>query len=126
MLSRIHRDHLDRAKRDPAREVPVVDNSDSSMHYRKGLARELSVSMVSPASQVAQNELIGNINEVIESLSENDQQILGLRHLEQLSLSEAATEIGISLDAAKKRYRRAIQKLATVLNPQVSRDTENV
>ena len=123
-LARIHRDHLDRAKRDPTREIVVAQGSEPSSFYKNGLARELSVSMASPASQVAQNELLGNINEVIESLSDVDQQILGLRHLEHLTLSEAATEIGITTEAAKQRYRRAIRKLASVLNPSAGSQSD--
>lgn len=42
---------------------------------------------------------------------EIDREILVLRHIEELSISEAAAELNISVDTAKKRHLRAIRRL---------------
>ncbi len=47
----------------------------------------------------------------INALNENDREILVLRHFEELTNTEAATELGITPAAASKRYVRALERL---------------
>ena len=44
-----------------------------------------------------------------------DREVLTLRHFEQLSSSEAALELNISVEAAKKRHVRALKRLKVIL-----------
>ncbi|MDH3387420.1 MAG: sigma-70 family RNA polymerase sigma factor [Gammaproteobacteria bacterium] len=55
---------------------------------------------------------------MIESLSEQEQHLLGLRFLGELSLDEIAEIMGMGLSATKMRFYRALKKLG----PQLERD----
>ena len=44
-----------------------------------------------------------------------DQEILALRHYEQLSRAETAQVLGIEVAAASKRYLRALKRLQSIL-----------
>lgn len=68
------------------------------------------------ASGIAQRkELLEKVEDAISNLSENDQEILLMRHGEGLSNEEAATVLDIELKAASKRYGRAVRRLASEL-----------
>lgn len=100
-----HRTHLGTQKRAAVREQHIC-TSDSM----DGLAA-LAESMISPASQVARADLALQVRERIAAMDQMDREILILRHVEELSVVEAAAELGITLEAAKKRHLRAIRRL---------------
>jgi RNA polymerase sigma-70 factor, ECF subfamily len=47
----------------------------------------------------------------IERMGEADQEVLGLRYLDQLAFDEIAAVLVISLSAAKMRHLRALERL---------------
>ena len=51
----------------------------------------------------------------LEQLEPLDREVLALRHFEQLNGPESAEILGISHDAVKKRYIRALEKLQRIL-----------
>lgn len=110
----VHRRHFGAAKRDPRREehrpAPNHAASDSS-----ALAVEFSACMTSPSQAVARAELQLQLQQMIEGLDPLDREILALRHFEELSNNEAATELDISKSAASKRYVRALERLKSVM-----------
>jgi len=50
---------------------------------------------------------------MIAEMPDLDREILLLRHVEEMTVSEAAAELNISVEAAKKRHLRAIRRLQT-------------
>ncbi len=100
-----HRTHLGTLKRAASMEEPT-NNSDSD----PGL-EALAESMISPASKVANADLAAKVRELITEMDPRDRDILVLRHVEELSIAEAAAELGITTDAAKKRHLRAVRRL---------------
>jgi RNA polymerase sigma-70 factor (ECF subfamily) len=45
-----------------------------------------------------------------------DREVLVLRHFEELSNSETAELLGLQKSAASKRYRRALERLTSILS----------
>lgn len=103
-----HRTHLGTQKRAAAREQYIC-TSDSM----DGLAA-LAESMISPASQIAQADLAQQVRQKISGMDLIDREILILRHVEDLTVAEAAAELEITIEAAKKRHLRAIRRLQEV------------
>ena len=107
-----HRTHLGTQKRAAGMEQRSAfstgsESSDACLAALENLAE----SMISPGSKVAINDLAAKVREVIQSMGPLDREILTLRHIEELSIAEAAAELGIALEAAKKRHLRALRKL---------------
>jgi RNA polymerase sigma-70 factor (ECF subfamily) len=100
-----HRAHLGTIKR-----TACLEQREASSASVAAL-EELAESMISPASRVANHDLAEKIRERILGMAELDREILMLRHVEELSISEAAAELNISIDTAKKRHLRAIRRL---------------
>jgi RNA polymerase sigma-70 factor (ECF subfamily) len=100
------RKHL-RLKRDVLRDIPV--NDASSMAIAGGLLGSR------PSEHAMRRELIEQVRTALEALSEQDREILMLRHGEQLTGVETAELLGISPDATSKRYGRAVARMVTEL-----------
>ena len=75
----------------------------------------LAVNQVSPSSWVRRQEMGGLVEQAISQLGPQDQKIIGLVHDEFSNLREAAQLLGVSYEAAKKRYRRAMRRLGAIL-----------
>jgi RNA polymerase sigma-70 factor (ECF subfamily) len=113
-LLQVHRTHLLAAKRNVQREVSL-QNVDDVAVSADTLAHELAGSIASPASAAIRKEQADLLAEALGQLSEVDREILVLRHFEHLSGAEAAMILGLSHDAVKKRYLRALVKLRAIL-----------
>ena len=100
-----HRTHLGTQKRAAGNEEKQASDS------RLAALEELAESMISPSSHIARLDLVNRIRELIAGMSEIDREILVLRHTEELSISEAAAELNISVETAKKRHLRALRRL---------------
>lgn len=68
-----------------------------------------------PVEEAIRAEIKIRLQESLNGLDPLDREILALRHFEQLSTSEAATELEITEEAAKKRHVRALKRLKSVL-----------
>ena len=109
----VHRFHLRARMRDAGNEVSL---------HRGGLPAVTSASLaeqlmgrLSTASRTAMKaELKIKMQDVLNSMDENDREMLVLRHFEELSNSEAAEVLGISTTAACNRYVRALKRLKAV------------
>lgn len=115
-LLEIQRKHFGSKRRDPRLERPEHFDQDDS----KIIANWLVDSITSPSDMVAREELLRRLNDAIEGLEPIDREILVLRHCEQMSRTEAAEAIGISVAAAAKRYFRAIQRVRFALEVDTS------
>ena len=79
------------------------------------LAAQLRDPELTPAAATLRKELYVRFVEAIDTLEEEDREILLMRHFEQLSNSEAAELLGLSQPAAGMRYLRALRRLREVL-----------
>ena len=70
-----------------------------------------------PTSEAIQHELQRRLSDAIDRLSDDDRDIVLMRHHEALSNQEVAKALGLTEAAASMRYLRALRRLRTVLVP---------
>ncbi len=104
LLSRQSRDHLGAQCRDLRRERYLSSTSLVNIDF-------LSESLTSVSSALNRMELRDSLQQAVGSMSAIEREILTLVHFENRSIREAALELSINNEAAKKRYRRALNRL---------------
>jgi RNA polymerase sigma-70 factor, ECF subfamily len=112
-----HRRHRLAQRRSVDREQPITkpawaDESSNS------LVAQLIDTERTPASEAIQAELARKLASAINELSEDDREIILMRHQEQHSNQDVAALLGLSEAAASMRYLRALRRLRTVLVPE--------
>lgn len=110
-IAQVHRWHY-RKKRNAGREVQ--DASPPTRNSGISFLNQLIGSDTSPSLVACRNELQTTLGELVDKLESTDREILFLRHFEELTNQEAATELAITTAAASKRYVRAIERLRSV------------
>ena len=113
-VQEIHRRHLAARKRDVRLEATRKDEGppDASSESLSDLFVKGGTSP-SEAAQRAELKLL--LLRALESMEPIDREVLALRHFEQLSNADAARELGIEEETAKKRYSRALKRLKQML-----------
>jgi RNA polymerase sigma-70 factor (ECF subfamily) len=110
----VHRRHLGAAMRDAGRELSIFGR------YPQATSASLAIHLVgdwtSPSQAAVRGELLDQVQTAIASMSEMDQEILALRHFEELTNSEVADALGIEPKTASVRYFRALKRLREVLS----------
>ena len=96
-----------RDKRNPAREIPLYDN--------ELLVERFAGSTTSAGTTLAKAELANRVAEAISELRETDREIIEMRHSEGMSFQEIANQLEMKMEAAKKRYYRAINRISDSL-----------
>ena len=109
MFARVWRDNVGTQKRTVGAEQYFRIGSGGSSDE---LIVELSASMAQPEEVVVRQEQKEQLRRGIDQLSDLDREILVLRHIEGLSVRDAAQELEIAIETAKKRYHRALARLA--------------
>ena len=112
-----HRRHRVAARRSLDREQPMI----APANYDRSsveLIAELCDHELTPAAAATMHELERRFQEALEQLEEQDQEIVLMRHFEQLSNSEAARALGLSEPAAGMRYLRAMRRLRSHFNDE--------
>jgi RNA polymerase sigma-70 factor (ECF subfamily) len=99
----LRRRHVGAKKRSLTGELRLTDQS-SMM-----LARRLFADRPSQALQ--RKELVEQVRRSVSELSEQDREIMLLRHIEELSNTEVAELLAIKESAASRRYGRALIRL---------------
>lgn len=97
-----------RQLRDVRRDMPLPDQS--SICLGLGLIQ----SGTSPSDGVAREELQQRMRSTMALLKPADQEILWMRHSDQLAFAEVALVLGITENAASVRYVRALRKLKSL------------
>lgn len=108
----VHRQHLAAGKRDVRQEFSLHQKASATS---ASIARHIVAHMASPSQQVMERELMTRIEAGLRSLEQLDQEVLALRHFEELRNGEVAAVLGISEAAASNRYVRALGRLREVL-----------
>ena len=112
-LLQLHRRHLWTGKRSVTREEAGVLNlpADSAVE----LAGRLAAAESSPSYHLLREELRERVRQALSRLAPRDQEVLVLRHLEQLSTREVAAVLGVTEAAVKSRHIRALERLHHLL-----------
>jgi RNA polymerase sigma-70 factor (ECF subfamily) len=113
-LTMLHRRHLGTSMRDAGLAVSL---------YREALPQASSAALASmllgrhtsPTQAAQRAERMLRIQEALNTLDPTDREVLALKHFEELSRAETAEVLGISPEAAAKRYFRALKRLKEVL-----------
>ena len=106
----VHRRHLGAQARDAGREVGLHHRCNSPS-TSASLAINLVGDLTSPSRVAARAETVGQVEQAIAGMDPIDQEILALRHFEELTNSEVAEVLGIQQKAASIRYVRAVRRL---------------
>lgn len=111
----VYRRHIGAEMRDAGREVSL-----QAMRYPQAtsvsLAAELLGSITSPSQAAHRAEVSDQLSEALKSMSDLDQEVIALRHFEDLTNSEVSEVLGIQPTAASNRYVRALTRLKEVLS----------
>lgn len=111
----VHRRHLEAEMRDVRREVSI--NNAPLMHSTSvSLADRLVGSLTSPSQAAQQRELSRQLMAALERMEPIDQEIIALRHFEDLSNIEVAEALNLKPSAASNRYIRALGRFRDVLD----------
>ncbi|HVJ82255.1 MAG TPA: sigma-70 family RNA polymerase sigma factor, partial [Planctomycetia bacterium] len=65
----------------------------------------------SPAAAALRGERAARVESALAAISPADQEVLRLRHFEEMTNAEAAEALGLSPTAASNRYVRALRRL---------------
>lgn len=111
-----HRRHRVAQRRSVDKEQPIArpawaDESEAS------LVAQLVDAERTPASEAIQAELARKLAAAVNELSDDDREIILLRHHEQLANQDVAELLGLTEAAASMRYLRALRRLRGVLLP---------
>ncbi len=110
-LMKLHRHHIGTQRRSVARERrPPLSDATS---YDLGTL--LVAGGASPSQDLMRDELIRRVREAIAAMSDDDQELLSLRHVEQLSMADVAESLGIREGTARVRHLRALRRLKELL-----------
>lgn len=114
-LVKIHRAHLARSRRGVFREsknrsLPLPDESTAQ------LVDCLASPDAGPSEHALVKELQQRVRSGLAQLDDGDRELLVMRYLEHMPLAEVAQTLSITLDAAKKRHRRALERLELTLS----------
>ena len=111
----VYRRHIGAEMRDAGREVSL-----QGMRYPQAtsvsLAAELLGSITSPSHAAQRAEVSEQLQQALKSMSDLDQEVIALRHFEDLTNSEVSEVLGIQPTAASNRYVRALTRLKDVLS----------
>lgn len=107
-----HRRHRLAQRRSVDREQSMRPLAD---HSSLQLAAELIDRELTPATAALRRELQDRFQSVLETMDDEDRELIFMRHFEQLSNQEVATALGLSEAAASMRHLRALRKLRGLL-----------
>jgi RNA polymerase sigma-70 factor, ECF subfamily len=126
-LTDVHRHHLGAQMRDADREV-AIHGWHNSQTTSFSLAAILMGRLTSPSQVAVRAETLDKVERAIAEMDAIDQEVLALRHFEELGNSEVAEVLGIQQKAASIRYVRALKRLKAILSqiPGVIEGDQNV
>lgn len=115
-----HRRHRGAARRSLDREQPQAGSAydDQSAFDLAAMVRDRELT---PAAAATHHELERRFQAALETLDEVDQEVILMRHFEELSNQETAAALELSEPAAGMRYLRAMRRLRALLQEPPSR-----
>jgi RNA polymerase sigma-70 factor, ECF subfamily len=115
-LVKLHRRHVRTRKRTVTREAPggLPLPDESALE----LAGRVAGNGTTPSNHLARAEEQARVQAALQELSERDREVLVMRYLEQLSTTDIAAALGITVGGVRTRHRRALEHLRRVLGAQ--------
>lgn len=114
-IADIERKNLQAARRDAYKEVGIGEKAHSGDDDVRSAdlqtVSHIAADATSPASRVDRDERHLILRSAIAALTENDREIIVLRHFDGMGNSECAAVLGIDPKAASIRYVRALERL---------------
>lgn len=110
----LHRFHMGAQKRSAAREFSI-DRGWSTESTSSAMSFHLQHPSKTPSSTLGRAEQARQLESALQGMSENDREVLALRHFEELSNSDTARVLQMTEQAASARYIRALARLKQVL-----------
>jgi RNA polymerase sigma-70 factor (ECF subfamily) len=114
-----HRRHRQAARRSIDREQSLVGHGGAGRYLDQStldLAAQIADRELTPAAAATWAELQRRFQAALETLDEQDQEVILMRHFEHLSNGEVAQSLGLSEAAAGMRYLRAMRRLREKLD----------
>jgi RNA polymerase sigma-70 factor, ECF subfamily len=110
----LHRRHRVAMRRSLDKEQPL---SPANFGDRSSLelAAQLRDPELTPAAIALRKELHQRFLDALDQMDDEDREVLVMRHIEQLSNSEAASILGLSPPAAGMRHLRALRRMREIL-----------
>ena len=108
-ITGLERKHLQSQKRDAYKDMAVTDSENATAG--KVNWNLFADTVTGPFTRIARNDRYELLRQALGSLSENDRQILELRHFDGMGNAECAEALGIEPKAASIRYVRALRRL---------------
>ena len=115
----LHRRYVGAQKRSPDCEISI-ENCSFPQSTSTSLAIQLVGNDTLPSEAAARYDMMELMENAIAGMDIIDQEILALRHFEELSNSETAQVLGIQPKAASIRYVRAMKRLRVILAEMTS------
>ena len=112
-LTRTHRRHLGAEMRDVTLEVPLYGRTPQASSA--SLADELVANCTSVSKAVIRKESRALLQQALDQLPALDREVIALRNFEELSTREASEVLGLTPEATRKRYIRALKRLQELL-----------
>ena len=113
-----HRRLFGAAKRDAAREVPIVQSDDSTR--QAGLVNLLIATMTTASQMVSRDERHQKLAGALAELPADQREALRLRYVENLPSKDIAERLGKSDGAVRVMLTRSLQSLAKLLGPEAA------
>jgi len=110
----LHRRHVGAQRRAVDRDV-ALDATPYAQASATSMAITLIGNLTSPSQAAARAEMVNTVEKAMTTMDAIDQEVLALRHFEELSNSEVAVVLGIEQKAASIRYVRAVRRLKDIL-----------
>lgn len=98
---------------DREQSLSAPDGDDDSLD---GLAQQILDPELTPAAATLRNEVRVRLLKALDTLDDDDKDLILMRHFEQLGNSETAEILGLSPAAAGMRHIRALRKLGSLLS----------
>lgn len=112
----VHRRHVGAAMRDAGREVAIQAGQHAHAQATSvSLAIHLVGDLTSPSQAAERGETFAAVERAISAMDQADQEIIALRHFEELDNAEVAELLHIQPKAASIRYFRALRRLKDAL-----------
>ena len=115
MIDMHRRHHAQRRTVDKEQPIKAGGNIDRSSMDLEG---QLADQELTPAAANIRKELEARFFDALQELSEQDREIILMRHQEQLGNGEVAEALGLAPAAAGMRYLRAMRRLREVLKEE--------
>ncbi len=114
-LADLHRQHLQAEMRDVRKEISL-ERPGASPHTSLAMAAQLAGDVTSASRAYSRVERISNLEEALNQMEPIDREVIALRHFEELTNGEVSDVLGIGIQAASKRYVRAMKRMKEIVS----------